>query len=366
MRTAIPSDGVQMPGHRPVPPDTETRLARLFETHALLADIGQELGPTPELTALVTRVLGAMRELVDFRVGTIELVENGEAYLTLSDPPEPAGDEPKSELTIPLTCLGDAIGVLRVDAAEPDAFDEVDRTLLEGLAGQVASAIENARRFEQVMELDRLKRDFIARVSHELRTPVAIVSGFVSTLLAHGDDLAVEQRNHMLQRVDAATTRLAALIEDLIMLSRLETGVVIPRPEVVVLADVLEEVRRTAADPELVMVEVAEKVVVTTDRSLLTRALGLLVDNALKYGGAARIRASVGEILVADEGPGIPHEVQSTLFELFTRGSGTTTVPGLGLGLPMARTLLDVVGARVRVESAAGGGTVVRIELRQV
>jgi len=398
---------VPMSGDRSAPRDAESRLTRLLDTHALLAQVSRELGPALDLASLVERVLGAMRGLVEFRGGTIQLIDGDDLYIAASDPPASAevmhsrlpigkglsgraaqtgetfyspdlDSDPRvdravrslgsnadirSYLAIPLICLGEVIGVLQVDAATPDAFDDDDRTLLEGLAAQVASAIESARRFEQVMELERLKSDFIARVSHELRTPITIVGGFVSTLLAHGDALGPDQRASMLERVDTAVTRLAALIEDLITLSRLETGVVTAHPETVVLADVLEGVRRTAADPELVTVEVATDVIVTTDPELLTRALSLFVDNALKYGGSARIRADEEEILVADEGEGIPDDVQSTLFELFTRSASTTAVPGLGLGLPMARTLLDVLGAHVKVESAPSGGTVVRIRL---
>jgi signal transduction histidine kinase len=269
----------------------------------------------------------------------------------------------RSYLAVPLICLGEVIGALQVDSPEIDAFTKEDESLLEGLATLVAGAIETARRYEAVMELERLKSDFIARVSHELRTPLTIVSGFVSTLLTHTDTVDAAQRKHMLQRADAAVSRLSGLIEDLLMLARLETGVVLAVPEPVVLADVLEDVRRTAADPGVVEFECPPELVVTTDGVLLARALSLLVDNAVKYGGRARLRVDDRTITVEDEGPGIPDDVRDTVFELFTRGSATTAVPGLGLGLPMARTLLGVLGADLQVASSRDGGTSVSIAL---
>src|SRR3546814_6878516 len=87
------------------------------------------------------------------------------------------------------------------------------------------------------MELERLKSDFINRVSHELRTPITIVNGFLDTLLAHGDDLRAEQRSHMLERAQLASARLGRLIEELLILSRIDAGVLIPTITTVDLAD---------------------------------------------------------------------------------------------------------------------------------
>src|SRR3546814_20192497 len=100
------------------------------------------------------------------------------------------------------------------------------------------------------MELERLKSDFINRVSHELRTPITIVNGFLDTLLAHGDDLRAEQRSHMLERAQLASARLGRLIEELLILSRLDAGVLIPTITTVHLAELLAEVRRGAQEPE--------------------------------------------------------------------------------------------------------------------
>src|SRR5688500_10309918 len=140
-----------------------------------------------------------------------------------------------------------------------------------------------------MMDLERLKIDYIARVSHELRTPITIMDGFLTTVLTHGDTLDADQRRHMLERSQAAISRLAGLIEDLITLSRLETGVVVAHPQEASLAALLEEVRQASIHPTQVTVACDDDLVVTTDAHLLERALGFLVDNALKYGGRADV-----------------------------------------------------------------------------
>jgi signal transduction histidine kinase len=200
-----------------------------------------------------------------------------------------------------------------------------------------------------------LKSDFIARVSHELRTPITIMSGFVSTLLTNHDRLDGDTRHRMLERVDVATARLSGLIDQLLMLSRLEAGVVAANVEVTDGASVLEEVRRQSERPEAVDVRCAEGLLLTTDASLLIRALGFLVDNSLKYAGGCAIEAADGVIEVVDRGPGIPLSKRSHVFERFTRANEDTTVAGMGIGLPMARTLLAAAGADLTIEDPADG-----------
>ena len=376
------------------------RYERLLEVHDLMGAVAREIGPAIELTRVLEIVLEAMRSLVDFDGGMIWLTDEQGLFLASSDPPIRDADpdlripvgtgitgtivatgetayvadiatDPRidrdavaslqrgpftSYLGVPLVVLGEVIGVLAVESGDKDAFDDDDRLLLEGLATQVAGAIESARRFEKVAELEILKSDFIARVSHELRTPITIMSGFVSTLLAHHDELEPLQRRQMLERVEVATQRLSGLIDELLMLSKLEAGVVAATRESVALAALLEQVRRESANPSSVSVDCPEDLRSETDPNLLVRALGFLVDNALKYAGAAELRGRAGEIEVVDHGPGIRAEAKVKVFERFTRDTDQTTVPGMGIGLPMARTLLAAIGADLLLEDTEGGG----------
>ena len=209
----------------------EERLERILELQTLLARVAREIGPALELQGVLSTVLESMRSLVDFRGGTIQLVDERGVYIAAADPPAsddvlasrvPVGhgsqrpgdlDGPddllarpperrrgstarkprkgsnaatRSYLAVPLVVLGTTIGVLQIDSNDVDAFDEDDVAVLEGLAVQVAGSIESARRREDMIEVERMKADFIARISHELRTPLTVIGGFTDTLLLHG------------------------------------------------------------------------------------------------------------------------------------------------------------------------------------
>ena len=272
-------------------------------------------------------------------------------------------------LAAPLVALGRVCGVLVLTSDGPTSFGTAEQAVVEAVALQVAAAMETTRRFQEVMELERLKRDFIARVSHELRTPITIINGFLSTLMEHEDRLDASQRHHMIGRSLAASGRLSHLIEDLLVLSRLEAGVLSPEPTTVDVGQVLEAVRDQTPHPEGVVIAPAPRLTVTSDAAMLQRALGFLVDNAVKYGGTATIAASRSNdgwvvIDVRDRGDGIPADVRPHVFEMFTRSARHTDVPGLGVGLPVARTLLEVLhGELAVVEPADGIGTILRVRL---
>ncbi len=389
--------------------DNEARLRRLLDTWALIRNLAEDLGPALDLEVVLKTALEGMRRIVDFRGGTIQLIDDGGIYVAASHPsvsqevsnarfPVDQGVSGqiistgravyspdldvdmrvphacrglgsnagiRSYLGVPLICLGETIGVMQVDSPEEDAFNSDDLAVLAGLATLVAGAVESARRFQKVIELERLKSDFIARASHELRTPITIIDGFLSTMLTYGDSIDAESQRNMLERSQTAVRRLAGLIEDLITLSRLETGVLMARPSEIGLRPLLGEVRARSMHPGLVTVECPSDVLITTDPDLFRRAVGFLVDNALKYGGRAHIDVAADgrSLSVRDSGPGIPDDVRATVFERFTQDNATAHVPGLGLGLPMARTLLDVLGADIRLGSSEGGTEVI-IQLR--
>jgi K+-sensing histidine kinase KdpD len=379
------------------------RYGRLLEVQALMASVAREIGPALELQRVLQIVLDAMRRLLDFNGGSIGLIDEKGVYMAAWDPiesvtpevaatlrvpigqgivgrvvqqgqtiyspdlradervsPETVGRNTNTKivsyLAVPLVVLGEVIGVIQVDSNDLDAFDHDDQILLEGLATQVAGAIESARRFEKIAELEVLKSDFIARVSHELRTPITIMSGFVSTLLAHHEELDGASRRQMLERVEVATARLSGLIDELLMLSKLEAGVVAAAREKVRVRHVLEQVRRESAKPDAVTITCDDDVETDTDANLLVRALGFLVDNSIKYAGNAELIGSSTSIEVVDHGPGIREDAKQRVFERFTRDTDQTTVPGMGIGLPMARTLLAALGADLVLKDTPGGG----------
>jgi signal transduction histidine kinase len=379
------------------------RLSRLLGLQTLLAHVAREIGPGLELERVLQAVLRAMRSLMDIRGGSILLVDDGQLYVAASDPavdeevanlriplgtglagravaegrtiysPDLDHDhrvdpivrnlgsnkEIRSFLCVPLVCLGEVIGAIEVDSTDRDAFDDVDRTVLDGLATQMAGAIESARRYEQMLDLERLKNDFIGRISHELRTPLTIMTGFVSTLLTHDSDFGPDDRKAMLGRTRAAIDRLSDLIDELLTAASFEAGMAEAVVVDVDVAPILEQIRAEAVDPEKVRVSCPAGLHERADPKLLKQALHLLVDNAMKYGGNAELTATPGEITVRDHGPGIPRELGLRVFERFVRGS--TSKPGMGLGLPLVRSLCTAMGASIGLESPPGGGACFRI-----
>jgi signal transduction histidine kinase len=168
----------------------------------------------------------------------------------------------------------------------------------------------------------------------------------------------------MLRRIESATERLGALIDELLTVTQFEAGALEPLPHNVLVADVLNNVRSRALEPELVTVRCPDDLRLIVDDRLLTHAVGLLVDNALKYAGDAELHAGIDDrgntyVEVRDHGPGIPPELGDRVFERFARGDHTE--PGMGLGLPLVRTLAIGLDADVSLRDAKGGGAAFRL-----
>ena len=386
---------------KPTTRDPHDRLQRLLALQAILGRVSREVGPALDLQAVLTTVLDAIRSLVTFSGGTICLVERGHVYVAAADPPVspevaavrlPVGQglagrivatgEPvyspdvdrdprvlphlralgsnvsiKSYIGVPLVCLGQVIGLIQVDSGDEDAFDEDDLSVLEGLATQVAGAIESARRYEQISELEQLKSDFVARVSHELRTPLTIMSGFIDTLIAHGGGIAEHDRELALDRIRRANARLRYLVDELLSVTSIESGLTRPRVERIRVVDVLRQVRQDLADPDRVRIECDPTLEMDVDATILRHALIILVDNAVRYAAGCELVATDASgiaISVRDHGPGIPEHLRERVFERFVRGDHTN--PGMGLGLAIVKTLAATLNARVDLTSPEDGG----------
>jgi signal transduction histidine kinase len=381
----------------------EERLERLLELQTLLARVAREIGPALELQGVLSTVLASMRSLVEFRGGTVQLVDDHGVYIAASDPPVsaevmssrvPVGTglsgrvitsgqtiyspdlhndtrvDPRqarkgsnaasrSYLAVPLVVLGSTIGALRIDSNDVAAFDEDDIAVLEGLAVQVAGSIESARRREDMIEIERMKADFIARISHELRTPLTVIGGFTDTLLLHGDRLGSAQQQEVLGRIKTSVGRLSSLIEEILTVSSLDAGMTRVRPEDIDVAALLADVAHLSIDESRVTIECEEGQRMVTDPVILRHLVNQLVDNALKYGGdavVACVRDDDGRpsLIVRDHGPGIPDADRQRVFERFYRGNHTGA--GMGLGLPVVRQLAASLDATISLDDAPGGG----------
>jgi len=253
---------------------------------------------------------------------------------------------------------GGALGT-RVAAQSPDEIGRLGRAFNEMTA--------------RLQEARQSQTDFVANVSHELRTPLTSIKGTVETLRDGAvEDVAV--RDHFLATVEGETDRLIRLVNDLLLLSRVDSDALPLHCRPLDLAEVarvaverlapLARARgvtvRVEAPPDLAPVQ--------ADPDRLAQVLVNLVDNAVKFsppGGAVTVRVSqVGErlqIQVQDEGPGIPPEELNRVGQRFYRAdrARSRAEGGSGLGLSIARALVQAHGGELRIASTAGQGTVV-------
>jgi two-component system phosphate regulon sensor histidine kinase PhoR len=223
--------------------------------------------------------------------------------------------------------------------------------------------LTDVRRTEQV------RRDFVANVSHELRTPLASVKSVIETLEGGAlDDRAVAQ--DFLRRAGVEVDRLVQLVEELLELSRIESGQMPMARAPVALADVLERaVERLRREAQRSRVDLALEVpeslpAVTGDEERLERVAVNLVHNAIKFtpvGGAVRVRAEIrdGAVLVSvsDTGAGIAPEDLPRIFERFYKTDRARGGTGTGLGLAIVKHTIEAHGGAVAVESAEGRGS---------
>jgi signal transduction histidine kinase len=258
----------------------------------------------------------------------------------------------------------------------------------ENAAGEVATlvsafnsmtrSLESGRREvltqnQQLRESEQHKRDLISMVSHEVRTPLASVLGFTSLLLER--DFSPQEQRRYLEIVDAQARRLAALAGDFLDVQLLEGGAMTLNRGPVDLADLAREQARlffSHSDAHRLDLDAPDgPVMVDGDRDRLAQVIGNLFSNAIKYspaGGIIRVqlRTVNGEVLltVQDEGMGIAAEDQEHVFDKFFRtAEAASAVGGTGLGLAVAREIVETHGGSIKVESEPGEGSRFSIEL---
>lgn len=242
---------------------------------------------------------------------------------------------------------------------------------LRDTAGAAAGAVLVFHDVTRLRELEAVRQDFVANVSHELRTPLSLIKSTAETLLDGAkDDPAVATR--FLEIIDKHANRLTLLIDDLLLLARLDAG----RVEMKFEAWALREGAQDSLDDFGIMARargvtlenaVPAGLVARADPERLRQVLSNLIDNAIKY-GRPEGRVTIGgrpldenrvELTVRDDGPGIPPEAKERVFERFYRvdKARAREQGGTGLGLAIVKNVMQAHGGEVRVESAPGAGT---------
>ena len=284
----------------------------------------------------------------------------------------------RSYLCLPLKMQGRTIGAMTMATSESGRhFDDDDVRLAEDATSRAALAVDNARAYEQLRAANQLKDEFLATLSHELRTPLNAILGYARML--RSGILKEERRNQALETLERNATSLTQMVEDVLDVSRIAAGKIRLHIQPVDLATVLRDAIATitpAADAKGVRLEsVLEPQVgpVSGDPDRLQQVIWNLLSNAVKFtprGGRVQTRLqrvnSHIEVTVSDTGIGISEDFLPHLFERFRQGDSTTTRThgGLGLGLAIARRIVELHGGRVYAFSPGEGkGSTFRVEL---
>jgi len=238
-----------------------------------------------------------------------------------------------------------------------------------------APSEEHQHVIERLEERDRRRVEFLAIASHELRTPITAIRGFARMLIRNRRTLSEDEATGFLEIIERQTDRLARLAEDLLLVSRVEARAVRPALREVSVSEFLREaVEPFAVDGagRIRLSVPAKPYAVWIEPEMMARVLGNLVHNALKFSPGtsevlieASVAASELTICVTDDGAGLPEEELDRVFDRFHQGTPSCSDDpgGAGLGLYIAKQLVDGMGGTISVRSAAGRGSTFTVAL---
>jgi PAS domain S-box-containing protein len=289
--------------------------------------------------------------------------------------------QPWAYIGVPLYVRGRAVGVMSFGTSEQESrrdYTDVDIVMVEEFARRVSLAVENARLFRQAEELNRLKDEFLATVSHELRTPLGAVMGW-ARMLANGQ-LSPDRAKQAIDAIERNAQAQARLVDDILDVARGIAGNVKLEMQPVDLSAVahagVEAIAPTAAGRKIALeVGADQPVIVMGDPARLRQVVWNLLSNAVKFtpiGGRVTVgvRADDGDAVleVSDTGMGIAEAFLPYVFDKFRQADASFTRQhgGLGLGLAIARHLIELHGGSIEARSAgegAGATFVVRLPL---
>ncbi|HET6152825.1 MAG TPA: DUF4118 domain-containing protein [Marmoricola sp.] len=246
-----------------------------------------------------------------------------------------------------------------------------DQRLLGAFADQLAVLLDRIRLSEEaaaaapLAEANKMRTALLAAVGHDLRAPLAAAKAAVSSLRSPDIVLPESDRSELLSGADESLDKLAALIDNLLDMSRLQAGALSIEVEPVALDEVVARaVDDLGADAHRIVVDLVEDLpLVLADAGLVERVLANLVANAVRYtpdGCGPRVTGShLGdrvEVRVVDQGPGIPEDEWERVFLPFQRMGDTDNTTGIGLGLALSRGLTEAMGGTLEPEETPGGG----------
>jgi two-component system sensor histidine kinase KdpD len=359
-----------------------SRLSRLPETRELLAASEQQLASSFRGQAVI--LLGPPRSKASF------IARRPEAFIKLAneqavaewvyDHGSPAGlgteTLPSAQaLYLPLLGPSRQVGVLAIKPEDRLLFRVPEqRYLLESFASQIALAIDRAQLTDEArsvlvrVETEQTKNALLRSISHDLRTPLAVIKGSAGALLELGRPRGGGQEEELLESIVEESTRLAGLIDKLLSMTRLESEQVAlnrqwqPLEELV--ASALSRVEPLAGQ-RVLSAQLPHDAVLLVDPVLIEQVLYNLLENAVKYTPdksritlAAFREAEATTVIVEDDGPGVDPQELERIFDKFYRGGAVARGErgGVGLGLAICRTVIQLHGGRIWAENRKGGG----------
>ena len=282
--------------------------------------------------------------------------------------------------SVPLVAKGHVVGRIEMAGIAPGGLGGPEGEVLNTFAGQLALALERARLGEEAAEarLDaeasRIRAALFASVTHDLRTPLASIKASASSLLEEGVPFSQEQRQELLRTILEESERLNRLVANLLDLSRLRAGALVPSVEPVLIEDVLSSVverlrPQLAGRPVRVQVR-GDIPPVSIDVVQIDQVLTNLLENAVRFSPAGTEIAisavrwqNMIEVKVSDRGPGIAGRERDRVFEEFYRKDVGDRRGGTGLGLAIAQAIVTAHGGSMWIEDTPGGGATVGFRL---
>jgi two-component system, OmpR family, sensor histidine kinase KdpD len=289
----------------------------------------------------------------------------------------PSGGEMAS---VPLAAEGRPVGRIEMAGFAPGGIGGPESEVLDTFAGQLALALERSRLGAEAAqarleaEASRIRAALFASVTHDLRTPLASIKASASSLIEEGVPFSEDQRRELLHTILEEAERLNRLVANLMDLSRLRAGVLIPSVEPVLIEDVLSSVverLRPQLAGRALRIHVRDDVPpVRIDVVQIDQVLTNLLENAVRFSPPGTEISISGfgwqgmlEVRVADRGPGIPKGDRARVFEEFFRRDVGGTRGGTGLGLTIAQAIVLAHGGSMWIEDTPGGGATVGFRL---
>jgi two-component system, OmpR family, sensor histidine kinase KdpD len=282
--------------------------------------------------------------------------------------------------TVPLVADGRPVGRIEMAGISPGAIAGAEEEVLDTFAGQLALALERARLGEEAAgarldaESSRIRAALFASVTHDLRTPLASITASASSLLEEGVPFTDDQRRELLRTILEESERLNRLVANLLDLSRLRAGALVPSMDLVPLDDVISSVVERLR-PRLAGRSLRERIreglpPVPMDVVQIDQVLTNLIENALRFSpegseiGISAVRwQDMVEVKVSDRGPGISEDERARVFQEFYRKDVGEKRSGTGLGLAIAQAIVSAHGGSMWIEQTPGGGTTVGFRL---